>query len=174
IHPLQTITRRSATKLEDVIFALEGDARALRAARRITLALGGDPIVIQARNKPAYHAAAAFAAGQILATMEACTQILMKIGFTRRSAARALIPLVRQKLENFERIGPRNSWTGPLSRGDYATLRKHVNALKRFPIELQDAYRAHLRLAARLLAANPESTLMKIRSIAKSKKGRPR
>jgi predicted short-subunit dehydrogenase-like oxidoreductase (DUF2520 family) len=130
--------------------------------------------VVQGRNKPAYHAAEAFAAGQILVAMEGSTQILMEIGFTRRSAARALIPLVRQMLENFERIGPRNSWTGPLSRGDYATLRKHLNALERFPREVQDAYRAHLRLAARLLAVNPEATLLKIRRISKSQKGRPR
>lgn len=172
LHPLQTITGRSATRLEGIIFALEGDRPALRAARRITLALGGDPIVVQGRNKPAYHAAAAFAAGQILAAMEGSTQILMEIGFTRRSAARALLPLVRQMLENFERVGARNSWTGPLSRGDYATLRKHMEALEHFPREFQDAYGAHLRLAARLLAADPEATLVKLKNISKTKRGR--
>jgi predicted short-subunit dehydrogenase-like oxidoreductase (DUF2520 family) len=172
LHPLQTFSGRSAPRLEGVVFALEGDRQALRAARRITLALGGVPIVIQGRHKPAYHAAAAFAAGNLLAVLEGATQILMAIGFTRRSAARALIPLIRQMLENFERMGPRNSWTGPLSRGDYATVRKHLDALRRFPKEMLEAYMGYSRLAVRLFAANPGAMLLKLKNISQSQRGR--
>ncbi len=174
LHPLQTFSGRATPRLEGVVFALEGDRQALRAARQITLALGGVPIVIQGRHKPAYHAAAAFAAGNLLAVLEASTQILMAIGFTRRSAARAVIPLVRQMIENFERMGPRSSWTGPLSRGDYATVRKHLDALKPFPKEMLEAYLGYSRLAVRLFAEDPEATLLKLKNISQSQGRRHR
>jgi predicted short-subunit dehydrogenase-like oxidoreductase (DUF2520 family) len=174
LHPLQTFSGRTTPRLEGVVFALEGDRQALRAARQITLALGGIPIVIQGGHKPAYHAAAAFAAGSLLAVLEASTQILMAIGFTRRSATRAVVPLVRQMIENFERMGPRSSWTGPLSRGDYATVRKHLVALKRFPKEMLEAYLGYSRLAVRLFAGNPEATLLKLKNISQSQGRRHR
>ena len=40
-------------------------------------------------------------------------------------AMQTLLPLMRQMLDNFEKHGPRAAWTGPASRGDYATLKKH-------------------------------------------------
>ncbi len=174
LHPLQTFSGRATPRLEGVVFALEGNRQALRVARQITLALGGVPIVIQGRHKPAYHAAAAFAAGNLLAVLEASTQILMAIGFTRRSAARAVIPLVRQMIENFERMGPRSSWTGPLSRGDYATVRRHLEALKPFPKEMLEAYLGYSRLAVRLFAEKPKAALLKLKNISQSQGRRHR
>ena len=82
----------------------------------------------------------------------------MKIGFTRRRASQALLPLIRQMLDNYESLGPRVAWTGPLSRGDYATISKHTKALRRFPREFQDAYRALALLSMRVLAKNPAVT----------------
>ena len=51
-----------------------------------------------------------------------------------------LLPLIRQMLDNFERLGPQASWTGPIARGDYAIVAKHRNALRRYPREFQEAY----------------------------------
>ncbi len=155
VHPLQTFSGRSTPRLDGVMFAIEGHRLALRAARRIALAFGGVPLVIDGRQKAAYHAAGAFAAGHLLAVLEAATQILTRLGFKRWKASQALLPLVRQMLENFERLGPRISWTGPVSRGDYATVRKHLKALERFPRETREAYLALSRLAVRLLAGKP-------------------
>ena len=70
-----------------------------------------------------------------------------------------LLPLMRQMLDNFEKHGPRAAWTGPASRGDYATLKKHQQALRLHPREFGDSYAALLRLSARALAKNPAATL---------------
>ena len=138
---------RSVPKLEGIIFAVEGDARARRAARAIARALGGVPIVDQrAADKPAYHAAGALAAGHALALVEAATQILMRIGFPRRRAEQTLLPLMRQMLDNFERLGPRAAWTGPVARGDYAVVAKHMRALRKYPPNSRQSYAALARL----------------------------
>ncbi len=152
LHPLQTFSGRTLPRLEGIVFALEGDRRACRVARRIARELGGFPISVPAASKPAYHTAGAFAAGHVLAVVEAATRILMALGFTRRQASGALLPLVRQTLDNFEHLGPGASWTGPVSRGDYSTVAKHLAALRRFPREYSTAYAALTRLTARVLA----------------------
>jgi len=159
LHPLQTFSGRGAPPLEGVVFTIEGSRGALRVARGIARDLGGVPVRLEGRSKPTYHAAGALVAGQVLGVVEAATRILMALGFTRRQAMRALLPLVRQTLSNFERLGPGVAWTGPVSRRDYATVRQHVAALRRFPREYREAYAALTRLAAAVLARNPRTTL---------------
>jgi predicted short-subunit dehydrogenase-like oxidoreductase (DUF2520 family) len=154
LHPLQTFSGREVPELDGVVFAIEGDKRALRTARNIARALGGVPVVVDGAHKAAYHAAGTMVAGQGLALVEAATQILMASGFTRRQAVQALLPLMRQMLLNFERHGPRVAWTGPHSRGDYATIARHHAALAKFPREFGGAYRALTFLAGQVLAAN--------------------
>lgn len=162
LHPMQTFSGRGVPRLEGIVFGIEGDLRARKMARAIVRTVGGVPFVIEARGKPAYHAAGALVAGLGLAVTEAATRILMEFGFTRRSAARALLPLVREMLENFESIGPRASWTGPLSRGDFATVAMHRKALRFYPREFGQAYAALTRLAGRVLAAEPRTTLRRL------------
>ena len=152
LHPLQTFGRGALPQLAGCICAIEGAPRALRAARRIARELGCIPVKIAAKDKPAYHAAGALAAGHVLAIVEAATRILLASGFTRKQAVRALLPLTRQTLTNFERLGPNAAWTGPLARGDLVTVKKHESALRKFPREYRDAYRAISQLALRVLA----------------------
>ena len=158
LHPLQTFSGREVPELDGVVFAIEGDRRALRTARNIARSLGGVPVTIDGAHKAAYHAAGTMVAGQGLAIAEAATQILMQSGFTRRQAVQALLPLMRQMLSNFEKHGPRVAWTGPHSRGDYATIARHHTALANFPREYGGAYRALTLLAGRVLTANPAAT----------------
>ena len=162
MHPMQTFSGRSAPRLDGVIFSIEGDAAARAAAQKIARSLGGTAVIIKSDHKPAYHASGTVVAGHALALVESATQTLMQIGFTRRRAAQALLPLIRQMLDNYESLGPQAAWTGPLSRGDYATIAKHTKALSRFPREFQDAYRALALLSAHVLSKKPAATKNKV------------
>ena len=148
--------------MKGVIFAIEGDPRARRAAAAIASSLGGAPVVVASRSKPAYHAAGTLVAGHALALTETAAQMLIDVGFSRAQAVQTLLPLMRQMLDNFEKHGPRAAWTGPASRGDYATLKKHQRALRRHPREFGDSYASLLRLSARVLAKNPAASLRKL------------
>jgi predicted short-subunit dehydrogenase-like oxidoreductase (DUF2520 family) len=152
LHPLQTFGGPGAPSLADSTCAMEGSPAALRMARRICRDLGGVPVVIPPRRKSAYHAAAALAAGHVLAVMESAVRILASAGFTRKRAVRALLPLTRQTLANYERLGPRAAWTGPLNRGDFGVIERHLEALRRFPREYREAYDALSRLGLKVLA----------------------
>jgi predicted short-subunit dehydrogenase-like oxidoreductase (DUF2520 family) len=173
LHPMQTFSGRSLPNLKGVIFAVEGGPRARRSAQQIARQLGGVPVTIKSANKPAYHAAGALVAGHALALMEAATQMLVKIGFTRRRAAAALLPLMRQMLDNFERLGPQAAWTGPIARNDYAVVAKHVSALRRYPREFQESYAALSLLAGRVLSEKPAVTISQLKRALKNSGGRP-
>jgi predicted short-subunit dehydrogenase-like oxidoreductase (DUF2520 family) len=162
LHPLQTFSRRGGSELAGVTFAVEGDARACRAATRMARSLGGRAVRIAARDKAAYHAAGVFAAPHLLAVIEAAARILVAAGFPRRRAVRALVPLARETLRNWERYGPQAAWTGPIARADFAVVQDHLRALARLPAEYRAAYAALARLEARVLARRPESLLPRL------------
>jgi predicted short-subunit dehydrogenase-like oxidoreductase (DUF2520 family) len=171
IHPMQTFSGRGAPKLEKVTFAVEGERRAVEVARKIARSLGGVPVIIYSKNKPAYHAAGALVAGHGLALMEAATQVLLKLGLSRRDAARALLLLTRQMLDNFETLGPKKSWTGPLSRGDFETVAKHTTAMRRYPREFQDAYAALAFLSSKVLSKKPAAASNQLKRALKKPTG---
>jgi predicted short-subunit dehydrogenase-like oxidoreductase (DUF2520 family) len=127
---------------------------------------------IAGNKKLLYHAAAAMAAGHVLAVEEAATQLLFSLGMKRSEAVRALLPLTRQVLENFERLGPRAAWTGPLSRGDFKIVDAHLEALKESPKEFAQAYEALNCLAATVLAQDPACMLAELEKTSVA--GKPR
>jgi predicted short-subunit dehydrogenase-like oxidoreductase (DUF2520 family) len=174
IHPMQTFTKNSRPNLNGVIFAVEGDPRARRTASAIVRTLGGVPMPVTSRDKPAYHAAGTLVAGHALALTESAAQVLIRIGFSRRHAVQTLLPLMRQMLDNFEKYGPQAAWTGPTARGDFATVRKHHEALRRYPREFRDSYATLVRLSARVLAKNPAKTLQQLDRALKNSRRNPK
>jgi predicted short-subunit dehydrogenase-like oxidoreductase (DUF2520 family) len=161
LHPMQAFGGKVIPKLSGVVFAIEGDGKARRMAQSIARSLGGITVPIDTRDKPIYHAAAVLAAGSAYPLIETGVQMLMRIGFTQRSATQTLLPLVHQILDNIERIGARAAWTGPLSRGDYGIVAKHANALRGYPREFRESYAELTLLAARVLSKNPAAALKK-------------
>ncbi|MGB8660509.1 MAG: DUF2520 domain-containing protein [Candidatus Acidiferrum sp.] len=172
MHPLQSFSGVGIPPLDGRVFAIEGDTAAVRMARQIARGLGAIPVPIEGAKKPLYHAAGALAAGSVLALMEAATRLMTEAGMKRREAVRALLPLTRQVLENFERLGPRAAWTGPLSRKDYGVVAAHTEAMKNLPPEFVEAYESVNRLAALVLAQDSASMLAELEKVALSKKSK--
>ena len=156
MHPLQSFSGVAIPPLEGKVFAIEGDAAAVKLARQVARALGGLPVQIAGGSKALYHAAAAFAAGHVLAIEETAARLMMCTGMTRAEGVRALLQLTRQVLENFERLGPRASWTGPLARGDHGVVARHLAAMQRLPCEFGRAYAALNDLATLVLSSDAE------------------
>jgi predicted short-subunit dehydrogenase-like oxidoreductase (DUF2520 family) len=159
MHPMQSFNGVNAPPLEGKIFAIEGDAPAVRLARSIARSLGSVPVNIDAEKKPLYHAAGAFAAGLVLALEEAGVQMLRTSGLPQREALQALLSLSRQVLDNYEKLGPHKAWTGPLSRGDYGAVAANEEAIAHYHPEFLEAYVAVSRLSGHVLAADPAAVL---------------
>jgi predicted short-subunit dehydrogenase-like oxidoreductase (DUF2520 family) len=171
LHPMQTFSGSTVPNLKGIIFAVEGSPPARRAALAIARSFGGIPIPIESKSKPAYHAAGALVAGHALGLVEAATQILTQLGFPRRRAMQTLLPLIQQMLDNFERLGPRAAWTGPVARGDYAIVAKHMKALRRYPPEFQQSYAALARLATRVVSKKTGAKMQQLDRALRNSRG---
>lgn len=156
---MQSFSGIKAPLLKEIVFAIEGDAQAMTAAKKIVKGLGGRCRHVSEGKTALNHAAGVMAAGHTLALMEAATMMLMASGMKRKEAVRALLPLTRQVLDNFEMSGPKAAWTGPLARGDYEVVRAHREALRKLPEEFGGVYEALNRLTARVLAENPAAMM---------------
>lgn len=154
IHPLQTFGRR-VLSLAGVYFAVEGDEKALRLAQSLVTDWQGKLLRIRHDQKAIYHAAATFASPLFTALLQAAVRLMGRAGIGPKAAIRALRPLLLTTLENFVHTG-KQSWTGPLARGDAAPVRKHLRALTRFDPNLACYYRASALAALTLLKRNPE------------------
>lgn len=170
MHPLQTFTGKNIPALEGRIFAVEGEPLAIRVARQIARSLGGSPVYVPGDSKVLYHAAASMAAGHVLAVEEAATQLLISLGMARREAVRALLPLTRQVLDNFERFGPHAAWTGPLSRKDFKIVAAHTRALHDSHGVVAPVYQALNRLAACMLAQDAAGMLAELGKLSTEEK----
>ena len=63
-------------------------------------------------------------------------------GIERQAALQAIGPLCRASLENALRVGPEAALTGPVARGDVATVAAHLEALEGAPPAVEALYRA--------------------------------
>lgn len=131
-HPLASVSDAGAgaERLRGAFYCVEGDAAAVRAARRVVRDLGGESFTVESRHKPLYHAAAVLTAGHVVALFDVALDTLRRCGLTERRAQSVLLPLLRGVVENLSGRTPARALTGSFARADVETVRKHLNALR--------------------------------------------
>ena len=131
LHPLQSISEGAgAASLVGICFAVSGDEPAVAWAEQIAAAARGRILRIPERSRPLYHAAAVMASNYLAALLAAAQELMGAAGIApEEEALDALAPLARTSLENALRRGPACALTGPIERGDSATVAAHLSAL---------------------------------------------
>ena len=130
-HPLQTIVEpeRAPARLKGSWAAVEGMPRAALAAERLAQDIGMRPFRIATKAKAIYHAGAVFASNYLVVVEAIGQRLLRHAGLTDADAWAALRPLVEGTFENLGRIEPKDALTGPIARGDTATIMRHIESL---------------------------------------------
>ncbi|MGA9304254.1 MAG: Rossmann-like and DUF2520 domain-containing protein [Candidatus Sulfotelmatobacter sp.] len=165
VHPLMTFVRGYSPSLAGVSFAIEGDPKAVRAARAVVRRLRGQPFAIGKQQKEAYHAWGMFASPLLTALLAAGERVAGAAGINRKSARHRMLPILQQTLANYERLGAAASFSGPIARGDVATVGKHLKVLLEVP-KLREIYLALARAALRDLPARNRGALRRLLSRA--------
>jgi predicted short-subunit dehydrogenase-like oxidoreductase (DUF2520 family) len=160
VHPLMTFVRRSMPTLASVPFGVEGDAEAVRLARKLIRNVGGIAVPIKKQNKVLYHAFGTFASPLVIALMASLEQVGKAAGLKRSQPRTMAGPLLRQTLTNYLEHGAAASFSGPLVRGDVATVRSHLAALQRVP-QAREAYVSLARAAIRFLPVKNKANIAK-------------
>lgn len=142
VHPLASIAApRPDIDLRGTPFAIEGDPGAVRALRRLIVEMEGTPVTIPRQAKALYHLIACILSNDLVAFLAGGLEAARGLGLGTRQAARLYLPLIRGTVENVSRLGPVRALTGPVSRGDLATLRLHGEALRTLPADVRRVHR---------------------------------
>jgi predicted short-subunit dehydrogenase-like oxidoreductase (DUF2520 family) len=147
LHPLMTVTPAGAAFAGTGCAVAGSTDRALRAARSMAIDLGMRPFEVADADRAAYHAAAAIASN-FLTTIEAAAE---RLAATAGVPREALVPLVRASVDNWAALGGARALTGPVARGDEATVARHREAIAERAPDLTGLYDA-LADATRALA----------------------
>lgn len=131
IHPLQTFTDAESP---DVFLGI-GAACAGRTAadknvaEQLARTLGAHPFEIDDAHRAGYHAAASFASNFVLTVLDAAEQLAASAGLPGDEARDLLSPLLRRTVDNWQGAGAAASLTGPIARGDDATIARQRAAI---------------------------------------------
>lgn len=143
-HPLVSFTdvERSVAALHGATVAIEGDEQLSALLARLAEAVGAVPVRLRPGTKAAYHAAAVLAAGGLIALLDAIVELGRVAGLDEGAALDLYGRLIDQTLDNARALGVRAALTGPTTRGDAGTLRRHLAALGAHAPDVLPLYRA--------------------------------
>jgi predicted short-subunit dehydrogenase-like oxidoreductase (DUF2520 family) len=144
LHPLQTFAAESPAGLRAFAgagCAIAGStAEALAFAADLAHALGMTPFEIDDEGRAAYHAAASVASNFLVTLEAAAERIATGAGLEPDEARRLLVPLVHRTVDNLAEHGPEAALTGPVARGDEATVAAQRSAVAQYAPELLDLF----------------------------------
>lgn len=161
VHPLMTFVPGAKPSLRGVSFAVEGDRQAVAAARRIISALKGQSCPISPKDKSLYHGWATFTSPLLTILLQAAEDVARAAHVSRAQARQRAAPILRQTVENYIRKGAALGFSGPIVRGDAATVRRHLEVLRTVPAA-RDVYLALARAALTTLPVHNGSELKKV------------
>jgi predicted short-subunit dehydrogenase-like oxidoreductase (DUF2520 family) len=130
LHPLQTFDRSGdPAQFDGAWAAVSGETdEALAVARELAETLGLQPFELADGDRTLYHAGAVFASNYLVTLQRAAVRLGVP--------ADGLAPLMTRTIENGFDL------TGPIARGDWATVDAHKRAIGAAQPELERLYEA--------------------------------
>ncbi len=143
LHPLVALPdpERGAERLVGAWFGLAEDGDPLVA--EVVASLRGRIVHVAETGWARYHAAAVIASNHLVALLGQAERVAASVG----APMEAFLDLARGSLADVAELGPRGALTGPVSRGDTATVERHLDAL---PPDERSAYEAMVEEAKKL------------------------
>jgi hypothetical protein len=134
VHPLQTFTHaRGPEQLDGAYAAVTAEAEEARnVAVELAETLGLRPFELADDERALYHAGAAIASNFLVTLRRVAGRLVEDAG----APPEALDPLMRRTIENGFEL------TGPIARGDWATVEAHVQAIRARRPEYERLYHA--------------------------------
>ncbi|RLT41012.1 MAG: DUF2520 domain-containing protein [Chloroflexi bacterium] len=151
LHPLQTfpaassgtaLTMRACADLfEGIVCGVEGAAPVGDLLMAIADDLSARIVRLEGVDRALYHAAAVLVSNDVIALMAAASRAWERAGLDVTAAQTALAPLLLAASSNAAHLPLAAALTGPIARGDAATVERHLRALDADP-GLRALYRA--------------------------------
>jgi predicted short-subunit dehydrogenase-like oxidoreductase (DUF2520 family) len=133
LHPLQSFTRaRGAEQLDGAYAAVTGETEGAREVGfELARLLGLRPFALAEEDRALYHAGAAIASNYLVTLHGAAAEIFEEVG----APPEGLRPLMQGVIDSGFEL------TGPIARGDWATVDRHFEAIRARKPKLERLYR---------------------------------
>lgn len=140
IHPMYAFSDRynSYKNLNEAFFSIEGNNENIDIIKDIFEVLKNKYFVITHDIKPLYHLASVTVSNLVLSLIDIGCNALINCGIKREDALKALLPLIKNNIENLSEKDLVEAITGPVERGDLNTIRHHLEVV---PKEFENTYR---------------------------------
>ncbi len=134
LHPVYSVSHfdYSVDELKKIKFTLEGSKRIYDITKWLFYNFNENIFHIEKSQKILYHIACVFASNYLVSLLNAVDEVFKKanLNFDHKF----LLPLIDVSLKNANELGAVNALTGPIERGDFETVRLHLDELKdKFP-----------------------------------------
>lgn len=130
-HPLQTFTSDARSDdFRNIYFSIQGDRETFPILKEIAHQLGAQTLEVTAEQKAHLHIAAVTACNYLTTLLNSSVKIGSSSGLSDEQVKKALLPLVRKTLDNAENQSFEEALTGPIKRGDFATIQNHLSLLE--------------------------------------------
>jgi predicted short-subunit dehydrogenase-like oxidoreductase (DUF2520 family) len=128
LHPVMTFAGRAedVQRLDGAAFGVTATDEFRPVAETLVIEIGGEPVWIPEAARARYHAALSMGSNHLVTLVNDSADVLRSAGV--ESPERLLAPLLSASLDNALRMGD-DGLTGPVVRGDSATIRAHLRAL---------------------------------------------
>lgn len=132
IHPIFPISDKynSYKSLKNAFITIEGDRKYINEVKLFIESLGNKTKVLEKSDKTLYHLASVISSNLIIGLINISLNYLKEYGFTEKEAINALYPLIKENIEGINNKGVINSLTGPVERGDFNTINRHLLNIK--------------------------------------------
>jgi predicted short-subunit dehydrogenase-like oxidoreductase (DUF2520 family) len=133
MHPVQTFPSRLTPgalrgRLKDIYYGIDGEALSLRKTENLVADLGGHAVEVPPELRPLYHATCVFASSYLMVLLNAISELTRTMEL-KASWTEVFGPLMTASMEHTIKHGASRSLTGPIVRGDDATIARHLTAL---------------------------------------------
>lgn len=147
LHPVMTFAGRpeDLDRLNGAVFGVTAPDELRPVAESLVLEMGGEPVWVPEPARPLYHAALSVGSNHLVTLVNDALSLLDRAGVD--DATRLLAPLLSASLDNALRLRDA-ALTGPVARGDVATITAHRHALAVVAPDVVDSYLAMARRTA--------------------------
>lgn len=134
VHPIRSFADPAAVAASfgGTFCGIEGDPQALAVLEPAFAAIGARTVRIDPAAKTVYHAAAVFASNYLVTVLDAALRAWQAAGVPPEVARELARPLASETLANVFRLGPEAALSGPVARGDFATVARQQEAVGRW------------------------------------------
>ncbi|RZI42278.1 DUF2520 domain-containing protein [Herbaspirillum sp. HC18] len=154
VHPIRSFAgaEHVANSFAGTYCGIEGNADAVERLGKAFSAIGAQLVPIDAKFKSVYHSAAVFASNYLVTVLDVAVEAYARSGVPRDVALKLMEPLVRGTVDNIFRLGTTDALTGPIARGDTATVVKQYRAVSAWDKRIGSLYKRLGKLTAAIAA----------------------